>query len=73
MTCSLWERIDRSTLDVVQKTVWFMGTKRSSPPVVTVITSKKPVVVIAELIVVTVGSVVVISGSPLSEAVQSWL
>lgn len=61
MTCPLRERTDSSTLGVVQKTVWFLWTKCSSPPVIVAIAVEKLVVATAESIVVTIGS-------PLSEA-----
>lgn len=57
MAFPLLERTDSSTLGIMQRTVWFLGTKFSSLLVVVAIVAEKPPIVTAELIVVTTRSV----------------
>lgn len=48
MTCPLWERIDNLTLGVTWRTLWYPGTKGSSPLFETMIVAEKSVVVTVE-------------------------
>lgn len=73
MTSPLWERAGSSTLDVLQETVWFLGTKCLSSHAMVVVAIEKPVAVTVESIFMIVGLVVATVGSPLYEALQSCL